>query len=169
HQLRYLLAPSAELGRSHGYITGLMPPISVLALAAVLATLIRGTEGAASARVSLGRRIPLFALALLAIYASQESLEWLLAAEHPAGPAALVLGGGWIGVPLALAIGALAALLARALEAIERVIAVAHAERLPRPRAPAVRGRGLAAAGERLAAPPAAFGLARRPPPLPLA
>jgi hypothetical protein len=166
HQLRYLIAPaasSAELG-AHGYMTALLPPVAVLALAGIVATLIRGTEGASRRRVSLRRRIAIFAAALLAIYVAQESLEAILAVGHPGQLAAVFSGGGWLAVPLALAVGTVAAVLARALEAIEQVMAVVHARRR-RTRPPAVRGRALPARGPRLPSTPLAFGLARRPPP----
>ena len=165
HQLRYLIAGGsspAELA-GHGYMSSLLAPIAVLLLAGALATLIRGTEGASPERAPLGRRIALFAVALLAIYTGQESLEAVMTVGHPAGPAMLA-NGGWIALPLALAIGSLAALLARVLEAFEHVVALVHASR-PRSRAPAVRGRALAARGLRLPSSPLAFGLARRPPP----
>jgi hypothetical protein len=166
HQLRYLIASSSELAeQSHGYLTDLLPPLAVLILAAGVATLVRGTEGASPERAPLGRRISVFAVALLAIYVGQESLEGLTAAGHLAGPATLLADAGWIALPLALAIGALAALLARALEAVERAIAVAHTERRALSRPPAVRGRALPARALRLASAPLAFGLARRPPP----
>jgi hypothetical protein len=169
HQLRYLIAfggSSGELAREgHAYMTELLPPLAVLVLAAALATLIRGTEGAAPARAPLPGRIAFFAAALFAIYAGQESLEGIMAAGHPGGPAALLGGDGWIALPLALAIGALTALAARALEGLERAIAVTHAMRPRRSRAPAVRGGPLPARMARLASAPLAFGLARRPPP----
>jgi hypothetical protein len=170
HQLRYLIAPggssSAELAEAgHRYMSDLLAPLAVLILAAALATLIRGTEGASPSRDRLARRIAVFAGALLAIYAGQELLEGMIAVGRPAGPAALLAGGGWIALPLALAIGTLAALLAHLLEGVERVIAVSHAERRLRRRAPAVRGRALRARVISLVSTPLAFGLARRPPP----
>ena len=170
HQLRFLIAvggsASAELSREgHGYMSELLAPIAVLVLAAALATLLRGTEGASPTRAPLARRVPLFATAFLSIYVAQESLEGILAAGHPDGPAALLAHGGWIALPLALAIGALSALLARALEKVERAIAVVHATWSHRSRAPASRGRPLPAHGPRLPSTPLAFGLARRPPP----
>jgi hypothetical protein len=170
HQLRYLVvfgsSSSGELAREgHGYLVDLLPALAVLVFSAALATVVRGTEGAASARSPLTRRIAVFAGALLTIYTGQELLEGILAAGHPAGPGALLAGGGWVALPLALAIGALAALLARALEGFERAIAVVHAAARRRSRAPAVRGRALPARLARLAAAPLAFGLARRPPP----
>lgn len=168
HQLRYLLdygGSSTELaGESHGYLTDLLPALAVLVLSAAVATLIRGTEGASPSRAPLGRRTLAFSIALLAIYLGQESLEGLMAAGHPGGPGALLAGGGWIALPLSLAIGALTALVARALEGLERAIAITHAERL-RTRPPAASGRALPARMARLAQVPLAFGLARRPPP----
>jgi hypothetical protein len=166
HQLRYLTAyGGSSAAEGHRYMSDFLAPLAVLVLAAVLATLLRGTEGAAPERTPLARRMAVFAGALLAIFAGQELLEGLMATGHPAGPAAVLGGGGWIALPLALAIGALAALLARALEGVERAIAVVHRERPPRRRAPAIRGRALAARTISLLSAPLAFGLARRPPP----
>jgi hypothetical protein len=169
HQLRFLIAfggsSSTELAsQGHHYMQGMLPPIAVMALAAILATLIRGTEGASPSRAPLGRRVAVFASALFGIYLFQESIEGLISAGHPEGPAAVLGAGGWLAIPLALLIGLLAALLARVLEGVERAIAVAHAERC-RSRPPAVRGTAAAARAFRLALSPLAFGLARRPPP----
>jgi hypothetical protein len=165
HQLRYLIAfGGSSAAEGHRYMSDLLPPIAVLVLAAALATLIRGTEGATSERTPLARRIAVFAGALLAVFVGQELLEALVAG-HAAAPATVLSGGGWIALPLALAIGTLAAVLARVLEGVERAIAVIHAERPPRPRAPAVRGRAIPARGISLLSAPLAFGLARRPPP----
>jgi hypothetical protein len=168
HQLRYLIAPGASSSAalsSHGYMTDLMAPIAVLVLAAAMATLIRGTEVALPTRAPLGGRIGLFALALLAIYAGQESLEALLTTGDLATAGETLVAGGWIALPLAFAIGSLGAVLARALEVLERVIAVVHTERHIRSRPPAVRGQSLPARVLRLSSSPLAFGLARRPPP----
>jgi hypothetical protein len=166
HQLRYLIASggsSAAEHSTHGYMTDLMAPIAVLVLAGVLATVIRGTEGAAPARMPLGRRIAAFVGALLAIYIGQETLEAALTG-HTALVDATLAGGGWLALPLAAGIGVLAALLAGALERVELAIAIVHAERA-RARPPAVSGRALPARGLSLLSAPLAFGLARRPPP----
>lgn len=167
HQLRYLIASGAASSAgpsAHGYMTELMAPIAVLVLAAVMATLIRGTEGALPARAPLGQRIAVFSLALLAIYVGQESLEAILSTGQVANLAAVLAAGGWVAIPLALTLGALGALLARALEVVERVIAVVHAERV-RSRPPAVTGRAHPVRSISLLSAPLAFGLARRPPP----
>lgn len=169
HQLRYLVAfggsSSAELARQgHGYMADALPVLAVFALSALLATLIRGRYGARLVRASLPRRASIFALALFAIFVGQESLEGLIAAGHPGGLAAVLASGGWLAIPLALALGAVAALLSRALEGIEVAIARRHDARVL-PRAPRVRGRARAGRGAALALTPLAFGLARRPPP----
>jgi hypothetical protein len=92
HQLRYLIAVGgASTTEGHRYMSDLLPPIAVLVLAALLATLIRGTEGATPDRVPLSRRIGVFAGALLAIFVGQELLEGLMATGHPAGLAAVSL------------------------------------------------------------------------------
>jgi hypothetical protein len=168
HQLRYLIDGGAHslAGEEHSYMTGLFPAIAVLVLAATLATLIRGTEGASPARAPITRRTAFFAFALLAVYAGQESVEGILASGHFGGLAAVFGGDGWLAVPLALGIAALLSVMARALEGVERAIALAHDQRA-RTRAPAVRGRALPGRGFRLTTSPLAFGLARRPPPAP--
>jgi hypothetical protein len=166
HQLRYLIAGTsspAELA-GHGYMGSLLAPIAVLVLAGVLATLVRGTEGASPEGSALGRRIAIFAGALLAIYVGQESLEAILAAGHPPLLESMLADGGWLAAPLALGIGTLSALLARALERVEHAIATVHARHV-RFRAPVVRGRARSAGALSLAFSPLAFGLARRPPP----
>jgi hypothetical protein len=169
HQLRYLIAfggsSSAELARQgHGYMADALPILGVFALSALLGTLLRGRYGARMVRASLLQRAWIFALGLLAIFVTQESLEGMIAAGHPGGIAAVLASGGWLAIPLALALGAVAAVLARALEGIEVAIAARHRTHVL-PRAPRVRGS--ARMGRSLARPlsPLAFGLARRPPP----
>src|SRR3954447_3057008 len=165
HQLRYLIAfGGSSAAEGHRYMSDLLPPLAVLVLAAVLATLIRGTEGASPSRAPLARLIAMFAAALLAIFIGQELLEGLMAG-HATGLATVLADGGWIALPLAVAIGALGALLVRLLEGGERAIAVIHLGGPPRAPPPAVRGRALPARGRSLTLAPLAFGLARRPPP----
>jgi hypothetical protein len=169
HQLRYLIAfggsSSAELARQgHGYLEGALPILGVFAASALIATLVRGRRGAALARGSLWRRAAAFAIALLAVYATQESLEGVLATGHPGGFGALLAGGGWLALPLSLSLGALAALLLGALERVERSIAPRRRAQLRR--APRTRGAARPQASLRLTSAPLAFGLARRPPPL---
>jgi hypothetical protein len=169
HQLRYLVAfgssSSEELARQgHGYLASAAPVLAAMALAALLATALRARFGDGLAKGSIPRRTAVFTLALLGIFSVQESLEGLLAAGHPAGLAAILGGGGYLAIPLAVAIGVLAALLVRALEGVEIALSARRvAPRLPR----APRERGQWEPVRRVHAPRAAmaFGLARRPPP----
>ena len=127
HQLRYLIAfgssSSEELARQgHGYMAAWLPILGVFTISALLGTLIRGRFGARLAQASLSRRAAIFAAALLAIFVTQESLEGVVAAGHPGGVAAVLGYDGWLAIPLAAAIGFVAALLARALEQVEIAI-----------------------------------------------
>jgi hypothetical protein len=169
HQLRYLITfgsgSSEELARQgHGYMADWLPIVGVFALSALVGTLIRGHYGERLVRASLPRRAAIFALALLAIFVTQESLEGLLAAGHPGGAAALLASGGWLAIPLAVALGFVAALFARALEGLEVSIAARRAAPVL-PRAPRDRGSARPAPSMPQALGPLAFGLARRPPP----
>ena len=169
HQLRYLIAfgdsSSAELARQgHSYMADALPILVVFGLSALLATLIRGRYGLGVSQAPFPRRTARFALALLAIYVTQESVEGLLTAGHPEGLAAVFAAGGWVALPLAFLLGAMAALAVRALEGIE--VALAARGSTPRlPRAPRVRGRARVASRRLALHSPLAFGLARRPPP----
>jgi hypothetical protein len=170
HQLRYLIAfggsSSAELARQgHSYMADALPVLAVFALSALLATLIRSRFGPALSRAPLARRAATLALALLAIYVTQESLEGLLAAGHPGSVGVVLAAGGWLAFPLALVLGVLAALLIRALEGIEVALS-ASVGRTRLPRAPRISGSRRRAPGANLLDTPLAFGLARRPPPL---
>jgi hypothetical protein len=169
HQLRYLIAfgssSSEELARQgHGYMAAWLPILGVFTISAMLGTLIRGRFGARLAQASLSRRAAIFAAALLAIFVTQESLEGVLAAGHPGGVAAVLGYDGWLAIPLAAAIGFVAALLARALEQVE--IAIGARRTIPvLPRAPRKAGSARPAAAVSRTLDALAFGLARRPPP----
>ena len=169
HQLRYLIAfgssSSEELARQgHGYMAAWLPILGVFTISALLGTLIRGRFGARLAEASLSRRAAIFAAALLAIFVTQESLEGVLAAGHPGGVAAVLGYDGWLAIPLAAAIGFVAALLARALEQVE--IAIGARRTIPvLPRAPRKAGSARPAAAVSRTLDALAFGLARRPPP----
>jgi hypothetical protein len=172
HQLRYLVAfggnSSAELTRQgHGYMADALPVLAVFGLSALLATVLRGRFGSQLSRGSLPRRAVLFAAVMLAIFSGQEWLEGLLAAGHPSGVGAVLASGGWLALPLALAVGAVAALLIGALERVEVALSALVARPHARRRAPAVRGRAVASAQLNPLIASLAFGLARRPPPVP--
>ena len=130
-------------------MTDLMAPIAVLVLAGALATLIRGTEGASPSRAPLGRRIAVFAGALLAIYVGPGDPGGRDRSRAIRRGPTRCSRGGWIALPLALAIGALS----RAARRRSREGRAGDRDRprdsASRSRAPAVRGRALPARGLR--------------------
>jgi len=125
HQGRYLLGHGEAGGdalaaNGHGYLTLLVPLLALLAAAAAAQFLTALSRAGAPAglertpRARFGAVWLVATFALLATYAAQELLEGLLATGHPDGAAALLAGGGWWALPLALAIGLAVALLLRA-------------------------------------------------------
>jgi hypothetical protein len=172
HQLRYLLAYGGDSGRAlgeqgHDYLAPALPVLAALALAAVLATALRARLGSGAGAGSLRKRALFCAAGLLAIYAGQELVEGALAGGHAGGAAALLTAGGWLALPLSLALGLVVALAVRLLEGVEVLLARRLAPR-PAPRAPRIHGRPRREQGGNLVSSPLAFGLARRPPPLPV-
>jgi hypothetical protein len=173
HQLRYLLsygsgAPQELSRQGHAYLADVVPVIAVLALALVAGSLL--ASAAARARrlrpsSSLARMTLLFALSLLAIFSIQELIEGALSAGHASGLGAVVAGGGWIAMPLALFIGAICALAARMLDRAERAIAGRVRVSRPRSRPPVILPPATPCLRTPLASLALAFGFARRPPP----
>jgi len=139
HQARYRLAfgaeaPQALAAQGHGYLSALVPWIALLAALALGATLGRLARLGRTPRAGAGPCTWLAAtLALVAVYAGQELLEGLLAAGHPGGLAGVLGDGGWLALPLALAVGGLLALGLRAADAAT----LPDAPAAPRPPAPA--------------------------------
>jgi hypothetical protein len=116
HQLRYYLAYGSAAGAmltrtGHSYLHSVVPRIVLLV--AVAAGGFLGALGRAVARQrSLGRyTTSLLGLwlactaCLIAIFATQEFLEGLVATGHPAGVAGIFGYGGWWSIPAALCIG----------------------------------------------------------------
>jgi hypothetical protein len=173
HQLRYTLAfgetaPAALHDHGHDYLALIAPALATIAVAvAASATLARALRGASSgARRAVPSRALHYAAALLAVYAAQELTEGALSPGHPSGLPGLVAEGGWIAMPLALALGLIAALVARVLDRVEEELAVpARRPRLPRPPAATPSLPATSSTRPPLAALTIAFGLARRPPP----
>jgi hypothetical protein len=138
HQARYELAFGADAPRAlaeqgHAYLASLTPWIVLLAglaLGASLGALVQrwarggmraGTEGGEPRMV--GMRVWLLASAgLFAIFAGQELLEGWLAGGHAAGVAAVLGGGGWWALPVALVAGGLLTLVLRAGAAVEEAL-----------------------------------------------
>lgn len=135
HELRYLVGYGADAGialadQGHGYLT-LASLAVVVGLALALGRLLLAFRRAL--RTATASSVPPFGLlwlaavcALLAIYCSQELLEGLLSTGHPDGFAALAVNGGWSAIPLAIALGAVVALVLRGAAAAESVLASAR-------------------------------------------
>jgi hypothetical protein len=183
HQGRYALAfghrSSAELAaQGHAYLTWVTPLSVILAAVAgaeVLGRLVtaacarapRGLGEGARARRRLRATWLAAALVLLALYVVQESLEGVLATGHPGGLAGVLGQGGWLAVPLAVAVGGALAFLLRAPAVVDAWVARRRAWvarrrgelRAPAPRTPPRPAWRLEPLASKLAgrAPPAAL------------
>jgi hypothetical protein len=170
HQLRYELAHGGDAGRAlaaegHGYLADALPFLAALIVAALLATALCARLGSGGSQRSHPARALTYALAILAVYCSQELLEGALAAGHPTGLDAVAGSAGWVALPLALLLGAVTALVVVALELVEAVLSPPTRRRrrlLP----PRIHGAAREQRRPSASLSPLAFGLARRPPPL---
>jgi hypothetical protein len=175
HQLRYLLGYGSTAGielerQGHAYLD-LIAPLLVAAAAAmliasVLVPALLRLAPAITHDVTTTERAAGYAVALLTVYLVQEFAEGALAAGHPAGLIGVLGASGWLALPLAMALGAVAAVargwLYRAEHRLAGALAVRRLPRAPKrqvapaspPHRPALASMGLR------------FGLARRPPPL---
>jgi hypothetical protein len=144
HQLRFVLGyggnASAVLAlEGHSYLPFAEALVAVVLAAACIwfvASLALAHQGrpVASSGHPFGSLWAYASAALLAVYVLQEGFEGAFSPGHPAGLAGIFGNGGWTALPLAVAIGALIALL---LEGARRVlVAVSPRARLalPRPR-----------------------------------
>jgi hypothetical protein len=191
HQLRYLLVfgsgSGAELHQEgHDYLAQALPILVGLAVAAIVARFLVGIVapvpgggfGAGSARYrrdSAGyvlcsppawlRRGLMYATALASVFWAQELAEGAMAAGHPGGFGAVLGGGAWVALPLALTLGLAAAIVERLLDGAERAIALALGAAPTQPAAAAPPPGLVSLARVPLAARALAFGFARRPPP----
>jgi hypothetical protein len=123
HELRYQLGYGGEgaVG-GHGYLTWLAPLVALTLAAACgvwLARIGRGSDRAADG----GRGLTWLgaSASLLLTYVAQETVEALAAPGHPG----LLAHGGWVVVPIALAVGAAVSLLLRGARAADRAAATA--------------------------------------------
>jgi len=141
HQLRYWLAygsrANAELAaQGHSYLHSLVPwTILAVAVGAGLflrriAHALRTGEQGRVARLSAGWLWLAGWVALVLIYAAQETLEALLATGHPAGVAGVFGHGGWWAVPAAAGVALVVAGLLLVGRTLLRVAATAR--RVPR-------------------------------------
>jgi hypothetical protein len=116
HQLRYVLAfgagAGAELQRTgHSYLHSLVPWV-ILLIALVVGGFLRMLGRAFAGQTSASRFTISFAglwlvcsACLVGIYVSQEFLEGLFVAGHPAGLVGIFGYGGWWSIPVAVCVG----------------------------------------------------------------
>lgn len=174
HWLRYLIAYGSQAGaeldhQGHSYLVELVPSLTSLSIALVAASAalrLRQLARSGSSASFTGGALT-YGLALLAIYSGQEVAEGLLASGHASGLGALLAGGGWVALPLALLVGALISLLERlVLRAEDQIWALVsrRPQRDPdaRPDAPTRPAAMLLPARATLGL---AFGFSPRPPP----
>jgi hypothetical protein len=153
HQLRYWLTYGSHTGaqlqaQGHSYLHSVVPWI-VLVLALAVGGFLRGLGRAMGGECSLPRYTASLAAmwltcsaCLLAVYVSQEFLEGLVAAGHPAGLAGIFGYGGWWSIPASLAVGLVLASILHGARWVLREAVLRSRMRAPAPvrRAPAVRG-----------------------------
>ncbi len=129
HELRYLIGHHGEAAESissggHAYLAVLAPTVGVvlfLLLVDFALRLVQAVRGGLRASAPIPPFRPLSAAAsgcLVASYGLQEFLEAVLATGQPPSVAVVVGHGGWLAVPLAIAIGTLIALLLRGAEVV---------------------------------------------------
>jgi hypothetical protein len=170
HQLRYLLAGhGGQAGSDHGhdYLAAALPLLTSVSVALVIGGAIaalagRQRQAARNTRGPLCRWLILSAL-LATAYLVQELAEGALAADRSGGLGPVLADGGWLALPLALAVGALLALTLRGLDAVEGTLATML--RRPATRAPRQIGQCRPSPLASLPTLTLAFGFARRPPP----
>lgn len=173
HQLRYALAygprPDGSATDEHAYLH-LLGPLLLAAAAAtvivsVLAPAVRRRLPRLSDPASSTERAAGYAIALLAIFFGQELLEAVLS-DAPDGLLQVVAApAAWMVLPLAMLFGAFAEAASHLLERAE--VRIATALRQPRLHGQARQRRPISAHLTPLCSRPLAFGLGRRPPPLP--
>ena len=176
HQVTYLLAGGADLHAAglphrHAYLAELGPALAGASLAAITLSIafsaLRRRLPTALDPQCVTERAAAYAAALLVVYLTQELTEALFADGGSPLVEATLGGGAWLALPLALAFGAAAAAVGDALDRAELRLALAL--RVRARRAPRAAGAPAAPPRRALATRTLAFGLSRRPPPLPTA
>jgi hypothetical protein len=116
HQLRFALSGGAQPVNGHAYLVPLAPVLAGLLLIGCASALARLARGVADPAPRLRRLWAGASASLFGVYCVQEAIEGSLTSGHPGGFA----HGGWIALPLAIAIGLAIALLMRGVASIAR-------------------------------------------------
>ncbi len=136
HQLRFALTFRHGTGdpmamRGHGYLVPVAPVLVGLLLLAFAVGLARMARGATDPAPQVRRLWAGTSASLFAVYCGQESVEGMLTAGHPAGLQGVVGHGGWVALPLALAVGLAIALIMRGAAAASTLVAAGAPWRAP--------------------------------------
>ena len=141
HELRFLIAPAGAAESSsagHAYL-----PLAGFVVAVALAAALAQLAAVAGSALRTGRHEPggrgfaamwvAVTISIAGVFFAQEMVEAALTGRATAGFAGVLGAGGWVALPLALAVGALVAL---ALMGARAAVAAAarRAERAPLPR-----------------------------------
>jgi hypothetical protein len=163
HELRYRIAfgddaPAALGGTGHGYLYAVTPIVSLVAMLAIAVVVVqRLARGAATSGVRRRRIWLVLTGCLVGIFCAQELLEGMLATGHHDGLEGILGHGGWLAVPVSMAVAAVGLVFVRlAARAPLRGIVTTLVRALPLPEA-----RGRLAPGRRLV-PPDACAASRR-------
>jgi hypothetical protein len=141
HELRYVGAPADDAlhHHDHGYVSAVAPLITLLVagLAGWLLWAAMQPARPELPRVSFRRSWACSSACLLGVYTAQELLEGQVSHGHPSLVTDVFGGGGWIAIPLAVAVGAAIALALSVVRAVEHAPAmrVIAALGIPAPRA----------------------------------
>lgn len=120
HQLRFALSDDhVRAAYGHGYLAAVAPVLAALLLLAFAAGLARVARGAVQVAPRLRRLWAGASTGLIAAYCAQESIEGLLTHGHATG---MFEHGGWVALPLALAVGLAIALIARGAAAASTLV-----------------------------------------------
>ena len=175
HEGRYVAgygeqSHSAQADQGHAYLwDAVVPTIEVLlalTVGALVLAFVRAMRGLAPEPRPVAF-VPAWVratLALQAVYTTQELAEGWLASGHPPGVAGVLGHGGWTAFAIAVAVGALIALLLRGAVAAVRWAAARGSAAAP-PAEPALRDRQLPVAPLLRQLAPLARGDAGRAPP----
>ena len=166
HQLRYLLAAPSLRDlplTASDLVAHVLPLLAGLLLTGLIARIVSSRIGGSGIAADRRWRATTYAIGIIVVFCSQQVLEGALIAGHVGGLAAIFSSGGWAALPLAIVIGAIAAIVDRGIAEIEL--------RLGRPGRPASRRADTSERRkDQLAFPhlltPLAFGIASRPPPV---
>lgn len=111
HQVRFALSDDhARAAFGHGYLSAVAPLLAALLVVAFAAGLGRAARGVAEQAPRLRRLWAGASAALIVAYCAQESIEGLLTHGRATG---MFEHGGWVALPLAVAVGLAIALVTR--------------------------------------------------------